>query len=189
MLEKRKKALKEALTDTDPLVREAASTALDQIEGLSELPQLLTLLATGDRRTRIAMVYALGRIHSVKVFVPLLEALRADDPDLRAASARILGEKHHPKTLAPLLQALDDPEAGVAAEVVTALGQFSDSRLPKLLAALVSREEQVALAAIDSIGTIGFPDGEDTLLKALADNRPALRRHAAIALGKLRLAN
>ena len=188
MLEKRKSALKEALTDNDPEVREAAATALDQLEGLSELPQLLAQLVAGDRRTRIAVVYALGRIHSGKVFVPLLQALKSEDPDLRTAAARILGEKHHPKTLAPLVKALDDPEAGVVSEIVTALGQFHDPRLPKVLGSLVGREEQIALAAIDSLGKLGSHEGEDALLKALKDSHPRLRCHAALALGRLRLA-
>jgi HEAT repeat protein len=189
MLEKRKKALKDALADSEPSVRDAAAAALDQLEGLDNLPQLLTQLAEGDRRTRIAVVYALGRIQSSKIFVPLLEALKADDPDLRSVAARILGEKRHPKTLGPLVKALAEPEVGVAAEIATALGQFDDPRLPKVLGSLIKREEQIALAAIDSIGKIGLPDGEDALLAALTDERPALRSHAATALGKLKLAN
>lgn len=187
MPEKRKNALKEALSDSDPRVREAAATALDRLEGLSGLPQLLEQLATGDRATRIAAVYALGMLHSSRIFIPLLEALKSDDADLRNAAARILGEKHHPKTLAPLVKALNDPETGVIAEIATALGHFNDPRLPKVLGSLIGREEQVALAAIDSMGKMGAPEGEDTLIKALADKRPSVRSHAAMALGRLGL--
>ncbi len=189
MREKRRTALTKALTDADPLVSEAAGTALELLEGLDNLPQLLAQLATGDRKTRIATVYALGRIHSSKVFVPLLEALKSKDPDLRTAAARTLGEKHHPKTLAPLVNALDDPENAVVTEIATALAQFNDPRLPKVLSPLIGRDEQIALAAIDAIGQIGFPEGEEALIIALTDSRPLLRSHAATALGKLRLAN
>ena len=187
MLNKRKNALKEVLTDDDPQVREAASNALDQLEGLSDLPQLLNQLATGDRAARIAVVYALGKLQSNKIFIPLLETLKSKDPDLRTATVRILGEKHHPKTLAPLVKAHEDPEVGVVTEIAIALGKFQDPRLPKVLGSLIRREEQVALAAIDSLGEIGYPEGEDSLLKALNDSRPALRSHAARALGKLGL--
>ena len=187
MREKRRSALTKALTDADPHVREAAGTALDLLEGLDNLPQLLTQLTTGDRKARIAAVYALGRIHSSKIFLPLLEALKSKDPDLRTAAARILGEKHHPKTLAPLVNALDDPEISVVTEIATALGQFSDPRLPKVLDPLIRREEQIALAAIDALGKIGLPEGEDVLIMALTDSRPSLRSHAATALGMLRL--
>ncbi len=187
MPEKRRLALTRALTDNDPQVREAAGTALDQLEGLNDFPHLLSQLARGDRQARIAAVYALGKIHSSKVFVPLLEALKSSDPDLRTVAAHILGEKKHPKTLAPLVKALEDSEAGVVAEVTRALAHFSDPRLPRVFAALIGREEEIALAAIDSIGKIGFPEGEDVLLKALTDSRATLRRSAAIALGNLRL--
>jgi len=189
MLELRRTALKKALTDSEPQVREAAGAALDQLEGLSELPQLLVQLKAGDRATRIAAVYALGRIHSSKVFIPLLEALKTEDADQRIVAARVFGEKHHPKTLAALISALKDPEIGVVAEVVTAIGQFQDSRLPEILNPLIEREDQIALATIDALGQLGFPDGETALIKALTDARPTVRRHAAIALGRLRLAN
>jgi HEAT repeat protein len=187
MLEQRKNALKKALTDPDPDVRETAATALDLLEGLNELPDLLAQLAGGDRASRIAAVYALGKIHSSKIFIPLIESLKAQDADLRVAAARILGEKHHPKTLSPLVEALEDQATGVVAEVVTAIGQFHDPRLPQLLGPLIKREEQVALAAIDAIGRMGYPDGENHLIQALFDERPALRKQAARALGMLRL--
>ena len=189
MPDKRKTALTIALTDSDLQVREAAGAALDQLEGLNELPRLLSQLAKGDRQSRIAAAYALGKIHSSKVFVPLLEALKSTDPDLRTVAANILGEKKHPKTLAPLVKALGDSEAGVVAEVTRALAHFPDPRLPKIFGPLIGREEEIALAAIDSIGKIGFPEGEDALIRALTDNRPGLRMHAAIALGNLRLAD
>lgn len=189
MLKRRRTAIKKALEDDDPQVRAAAATALDQLEALDELPQLLAQLTGKNRRNRIAAAHALGKVHSSKVFIPLLEALKSEDPDLRAVVARILGEKRHPKTLAPLVKALDDKEVGVVAEIATALGQFQDPRLPKVLSSLIGREEQVALAAIEALGEIGLPDGEDALLRALNDTRPRLRCKAALALAKLQTAD
>ncbi len=187
MIEKRKTALLNALKDSDAQVRVSATLALDQLEGLADLSQLLSQLSEGDRSSRIAAAYALGKIHSSKVFAPLLKALKSDDPDLRTAAVQVLGEKGHPKTLPHLVQALNDPEPGVVTEIARALGNFNDSRLPKVLASLMKREEQIVLAAIDSMGDTGLAACEEALLEALKDQRPQLRSQAALALGKLQL--
>lgn len=189
MPKKRTSALKRALEDPDTQVRAAAAEALDRIEALSDLPRLINQLTGPDRSQRIAAAYALGKVQSGKVFPPLLDALKSDDPDLRTVVASILGEKRHPKTLPHLVKALSDPEVAVVAELTKALGRFQDSRLPKVFGSLLGREEQIALAALDALGEQGRPEAEELLLKALEDQRPALRRQAAQALGKLPVAD
>jgi HEAT repeat protein len=173
------------LNDSDADVRQAAANALDALEALTDLEQLLKRFEQGERGERIAAAYALGRVNSTKVFPPLLAALKSDDPDLRLVVVKVLGEKQHPKTLAALVKLLDDLEPGIQAETATALAGFADRRLINCLAPLLKRDQQVALAALETIGSLGFPEGEAPLLEALRDERKEIRLKAAEMLGRL----
>lgn len=181
----RKQALQKALSDADESVRQAAASSLDALEARESIDVLLSQLKSGDRGRQVAAIYALERINSPKIFLPLLEALKSKDPDLRAAVAQVLGSKRHPKTLGPLVKALTDPEPGVQVEIVRALSGFSDRRIPATLEPLLKKSDEVALAAVEALGTLGFSEGEATLIRALADQRPRIRRAAAEALGQL----
>lgn len=185
MLEKRQSALRAMLNDPQPEVRQAAAASLDAIEALADLDQLLAKLQHGDRGERISAAYALERISSAKIYPPLLEALKSDDPDLRLVAVKVLGAKRHPKTLAALVKMLEDQESGIQAETARVLAGFSDRRLPEYLAPLLQWETEIALAAMETLGVLAFPEGEEPLLGALRDRRAAVRAKAAEMLGKL----
>lgn len=187
MLENRRSALQALLNDPQPEVRAAAAASLDAVEAVADLEQLLDRLQHGLRGERITAAFALERVSSAKVFPPLLEILKSDDPDLRLVAVKVLGAKKHPKTTAALVQMLDDPESGIQAEAARVLADFADRRLPGFLAPLLAREEQVALAAIEALGRLAFPEGEEPLLGALRDQRPTVRAKAAEMLGQLYL--
>lgn len=181
----RKQALQKALSDEDDGVRQAAASSLDALEAREGLDVLLEQLKSGERGQKITAAYALGRINSPKIFLPLLEALKNKDSDLRATVAQVLGDKCHPKTLGPLIRALSDPEPGVQVEVVKAIGCFSDRRIPAYLEPLLKKTDEVALAAVETLGKLGFVEGEAALLIALKDKRPRIRQAAAKALGRI----
>jgi len=185
MSQERNQALQKALSDEDEAVRQAAASSLDTLEAREGIDTLLEQLRSGERGQQIAAVYALGKIHSPKVFIPLLDTLKSTDPDLRASAAQVLAEKRHPKTLGPLVKALADPEPGVQVEIVRALAVFSDRRILTCLEPLLKKSDEVAQAAIEAIGTLGFAEGEAPLIAALRDTRPRIRRAAAVALGQL----
>ncbi|MCK4623487.1 MAG: HEAT repeat domain-containing protein [Desulfuromonadales bacterium] len=185
MWKDRRCALQALLNDPDPGVKQAAATALDAVEAVADLDQLLDRLKRGARDERIAAAYALERINVAKVYPALLAALQSRDPDLRLVAVQVLGAKKHPKTLGALARMLDDPEPGIQAEAARVLSGFADRRLPGYLAPLVNRDEQVALAAIETLGVLAFPEGEEPLLKALVDERTQVRRLAAEMLGRL----
>ena len=188
MLEDRRQALLPLLGDEDPEIRQAAATTLEHLEAVENLDQLLQQLQSGARGERIAAAYALERINISRIFPPLLEALQDSDPDLRVVVVQVLGSKKHPKTIGPLVKMLDDPEPGVQAEVVKALAGFRDRRLCVHLGPLIgSTKEQVALAAIDGLGSMTFPEGEAPLLAALKDSRPRVRLLAAQMLDLVHL--
>lgn len=185
MLADRRRALQALLNDSDAEVQQAAATSLDSIEAAEDLDLLLDRLKTGHRGEQIAAAFALERVSASKVFPPLLEVLQSSDADLRLVAVQVLGAKKHPKTLGPLVAMLDDPEPGVQVEAVRALTGFADRRLPGYLAPLIKQQEQVALAAIGALGILAFPEGEAPLLEALKDERVAVRKQAALMLGRI----
>lgn len=187
MLENRRNALRSMLNDPQLEVRQAASASLDVLDAVADLDPLLDKLQHGERSEKLAAAFALERVNSAKIFPPLLEALKSDDPDLRLVVVKVLGIKKHPKTLGALVKVLDDSESGIQTEAARVLAGFADRRLPEYLAPLLQREEQVALAAIETLGQLAFPEGEEPLLEALRDQRAAVREKAAEMLGKIHI--
>lgn len=185
MLDERRRVLQELLQDPDAEVQQAAADSLDAVEAVADLDRLLENLGGADRGARIAAAYALEKINSAKVYPPLLEALQQSDPDLRLVAVQVLGVKRHPKSLGALMKLLDDPEPGIQVATAKAVAGFADRRLPEYLGSLINREEQVALAAIEALGHLAFPEGEAPLLKAVKDERVRVRKLAAEMLGKL----
>jgi len=187
MLRDRIQAVQKALSDKEDSVRQAAASSLDVLEACGEIEILLDQLNNGERGQKITAAYALGRVNSPKIFLPLLEALKSEDSDLRATVAQVLGSKSHPKTLGPLIRALADSEPGVQVELVKAIACFSDRRIPTYLEPLLKKTDEVALAAVEALGTLSFVEGETALIIALKDKRPRIRQAAAEALGQLQV--
>ncbi len=187
MLKNRQNALRAMLNDPQLEVRQAAAASLDALEAVADLDQLLDKLQRGERSEKISAAFALERVNTARIFPPLLDALKCDDPDLRLVVVKVLGMKKHPKTLAALIKMLDDSESGVQTETARVLAGFADRRLPEYLAPLLARGEQVALAAIETLGALAFPEGEEALLEALRDQRAVVREKAAEMLGKLHI--
>lgn len=187
MIDARRSALRSLLKDPDAKVRQAAASALDILEAVADFERLLTVLRQGERVERLEAVHALRKLNSNRVYPALLETLKSDDAELRLLTVQVLGAKKHPKTVAALIKVLDDPEPAVQAETARVLGGFGDSALLAVLGPLICRQEEIALAALDSIAQLGFAGGEQAVFTAIRDKRPAVRSRAAQVLAELPL--
>jgi HEAT repeat protein len=188
MLEERRQLLKEALGDSDEGVRLAAAAALENLESVLSLEQILSALNSENRGIRIRAIYALERVNSPKVFPPLQSALKNPDADVRSAAVQVLGKKKNPKILGSLVRHLKDPHPAVRVHTAEALGNFSDRRLVPYLGAMVAaKDAELVLGAVRSLGAIGAPEAEKYLIPLVKDPRPAVRREAVGALGILSL--
>lgn len=188
MLDDRKKLLREALGDSDEGVRREAAAALEKLESIANLEQILETLKSENRGLRIRAIFALERINSAKVFPPLLKALEDPDADIRSTAVQVLGTKKNPKVLGNLVKHLKDPNPAVRVHVAEALGNFQDQRLvPYLGAVLKARDEELVASAVRSLAAIGAAEGEKFLLPLAKDPRTAVRREAVSALGRLKV--
>ncbi len=106
--EQAREALKRALTDPDPSVRQCAAFGLRRQPYPGALPDLVTALGASDRllaRLAADALVALGD----RALESLTKALRSDDPAIRIEAARALAQMEHPSAIPPLFAALDDP--------------------------------------------------------------------------------
>lgn len=123
----------------------------------------------------------------------LIAKLKDKDSDIRRAAAKELAEVGpEAKPAVPdLIRALGDKDLFVrrySAEALGNVGPEAKAAIPALSAALNDPKKEVAEAAIDALGKFG-PESLAALTSALKDANkdPAVRRKAAIALGKIGL--
>lgn len=186
MFEKRRQALCEALRDADEDVRQAAAEALERLETVQGLDEILQILKSGNRGQQVRAIFALEKVQSTRVFPPLLAALKVADADIRCAAIQVLAQKRHAKVMEYLVRHLKDPHPAVRVHAACALGNYTDRRLvPFLVAVLESSDEELVVAALDSLGRLAFAEAENAILDHMHDRRLCVRRAAVKALGCL----
>lgn len=187
-LEQRRNLLVGMLNDAEEDVRLAAASALEVLESCQELDQILESLRSDRRGERVKAIFAMGKVISPDVFPHLINLLKDPDPDIRSVAVQILGIKAHPKSLNNLVRHLKDPAPAVRVHTAVALGHFMDARLvPYLSAVLKDQDEQLVVAAVNSLAAINMPEAVAPLLPLCKDERAVVRKAAAEALGKLPL--
>jgi HEAT repeat protein len=179
------------LTTAHPILRARAADVLGVRKDQSAVPALLESL-TGEYYTvRARAAIALGRIGDKPAIQPLLSALKDPEDDVRIAACLGLGFFKDPSTFDDITNILlDDLKIEVRQAAAKALGntQHPDA-LPYLMEALrdpywwYEREAAAGdlLMAIENMGEMAV----DSLIEALKDKEGAVRKLAAMLLGKI----
>jgi hypothetical protein len=187
IVQRRIQALRPLLRDTTPEVRDAAAGAIERLEGISSLDEILLSLKRGDMGTRIKAIYSLGVIGGERVIPALVYCTRRPEEDIRAVAVEVLGSLGNTATLPALLERLDDRSAAIQARAIAALGNFSATPelhgqlRPFLDADDGSREAEAALA----LARLGDHSSAARIEALLASPHPSTRQAAAIALSIL----
>jgi HEAT repeat protein len=153
---------------SDPACRGAVDKALD------------------EPRLRVAAMEAVAAPQGALVerLVPLLQD---GDAECRAAAAAALARSRHEKAWPALLEAF---RRSRESHLVEAFGALGEPKAERVLLALL-REEQDLIASserlgvIEALGRIGGPAATERLVGELEHPEPALRRGAALVLGRL----
>jgi putative membrane-bound dehydrogenase-like protein len=183
--------LRKALNDSDPAIRLAA------VKGLMVAPDPQAddaLIALFNKETdvplRASILEALATTKSPKageLVAALVNNPAANGPLLEAA-IEVLGQTGG-KLASDTLTALISNKAvdtATTLKALTALGKLKDRSTVEAVAKLTSStDEQIAAAAVAALGSIGSGQAADGLIAALSDQRPAVRRAAAEALGTM----
>jgi len=153
-------ALLDALQGEYFTVRARAALALGRIGETRAIPILLKLLKDSESEARIAACLALGFFKDPSTFDDITNVL-LDDPkiDVRQAAAMALGNTQHPKAVPYLMEALRDPFWWYERET-----QAGD---------LFTAIEKMGEAAVEP------------LIEALKENEGAVRKYAALVLGRI----
>lgn len=97
-----------ALTDTDPIVRATAASAVTFLPKPEAITALSSLLADKDAFVRKETAYALGKVEHPDAAAPLIALLGRDrDLEVQAAAAFALGSSRNPLALDRLTRVLN----------------------------------------------------------------------------------
>lgn len=173
----------EQLRDTDASARRAAAAALGEARETRALPALLQALhSEPDLYVRETITWALVRLGE-PALQPLADALRHERAQVRQDAAHALGKLGDSRALNALISILGDSEVRVVIKSVQALGQIGDSAAASALIPLLGHihaELRATLStALGQLRQTALP----LLIQAMRDERPAVREHAAEALG------
>ncbi len=156
--------LRPLLKDPVSEVRVAAAEAIEKLEAISSVDEILATLKTGDMGARIGAIYALGEIGGEKVLPPLVYCARRPEVDIRSAAAAVLGKLALPAALAVLVELLDDENPTVQGRAIDALQHFPAT--PDILTKL-----RTFLSVSD-----GVLEAEAAITLALLNDLPSLRQ-------------
>ena len=184
-------ALSRTLATAHPILRARAADIFSISKDISAVPVLLDALQGEYYTVRARAALALARIGDPRVIQALLRTLQDPEVDVRTAGCLALGRFKDPSTFDEIANVLlDDQKIEVRQAAAKALGHTQHpAAVPYLMEALrdpfwwYEREAQAGdlLDAIEKQGAVSV----DPLIEALKDNEGAVRKYAALLLGRI----
>jgi HEAT repeat protein len=165
------------LNDPDWVVRREAVITLGEMGDERCVEPLARGLRDGDWQVREVAIEAMGQVGSPAVET-LLKLLR--DWDVRKYAILSLGKIRDERVLDPLMQQLRNDE--FKDDAINALVELGEPAVPKLIAALKDRDENVRKSAVLALGRIKNNEAIEPLIQMLGDKDWFTRLTAAAAL-------
>ena len=171
-----------ALKDSDNDVRESAITALGDIGGKRAIGPLVLALTDADSSVRRTAGVTIQKLNpnwpaseeAQQVIPELRAALDFGDSAIRYAATSVLGR----------MGKLSDKTPGVTdgTTVLTAAGQKRRKIFSVFVELLQDPDQDVRLAAVQSLGRLGDPRAASALMTAMSDTDESVRHAAAEAV-------
>ena len=184
-------ALIKILTTAHPILRGRAAEIFGISKDKPAVPALLDALHGEYFTVRSRAALALGKIGDAKTIQHILPLLKDKEDEVRIAACLSLGFFKDPSTFDDITNVLlDDPKIEVRQAAAKALGNTQHPKaLPYLMEALRDsywwyEREQAAGDLFDAIGRMGTLAVE-SLIEALQDREGAVRKFAALLLGRI----
>ncbi len=178
-------ALYEALSDENPLVRQAAASVLGRIKPSGALAPLIA--ATRDRVPHVRRIAALaiGRFSDRRAVSPLVALLKDGAVEVRQAAARSLGTLGDPDAVKPLTLAFKEAPEQMASSSGPAIIQIGNTAVDPLIALLENPDAFLCPYIILWLGEIRDNRAAAALITFLRNKNFTLRHVAAEALEKI----
>jgi HEAT repeat protein len=125
--------------------------------------------------------------HELNLVEEAFRNLQRGDPETRAEAIKLLGEAAYAPAVPHLTDLVRDADPGtryLAAMALSKIGDEAESAVPVLLVALRADDMYLRMAITAALINIGQPS-VGGLIKALFDQKAAVRRASAKALGKI----
>ncbi len=168
------------LNSQDAEVRESAIRKLGYLGDAAAVKFLLPLLEDGSVRSQV--IYSLGLLKDRQAIGPLLSLPKNEVWWIRRDSARALGRIGGPGVFEALSATLTDPSGDVRIQTMLALGELRDIRAIPLLLDLFRKSDYPSIAA-QALSSFGDDNRiTETIITALQDEDPFIRRCAASAI-------
>lgn len=165
------------LNDPDWVVRREAVITLGEMGDERCVEPLAKALRDGDWQVREVAVEAMGQVGSPAVEM-LLKLLR--DWEVRKCAILALGKIRDERVLDPLMLQLRNDE--FKDDAINALVELGQPAVPRLIAALRDKDENVRKSAVLALGRIKSSEAIDSLIEMLGDSDWFTRLTAAAAL-------
>jgi len=165
------------LNDPDWVVRREAVITLGEMGDERCVEPLAKALRDGDWQVREVAVEAMGQAGSPAVEM-LLKLLR--DWEVRKCAILALGKIRDERVLDPLMLQLRNDE--FKDDAINALVELGQPAVPRLIAALRDKDENVRKSAVLALGRIKSSEAIDSLIEMLCDPDWFTRLTAAAAL-------
>lgn len=177
------------LQDETPEVRQAAAEAIERLEGVSSLDEILLSLKKGDTGAKIRAIYALGAIGGERVVPPLVYCANRPEEGIRAVAVEMLGAIALPAVLPVLLERLNDPNVAIQARAIAALSHFpaTPELFERIRPFLNADDGSLEAEAAQTLARLGDTASAPRILSLLASPHASTRQAVATALSLLPL--
>jgi HEAT repeat protein len=173
-------ALSQALDDSDPGVRAAATRALGQIDDPHVLRVIGKVIDDEDKGVRRAAVEALTLFRSPLVIEPLTAVLDNRDPQLRSLAVQALGESGETAVVPALRRVYYDAGSETRQEILFAVSKLdAPGSLDFFQEALADADDQVRVTAVQLLYHF-FPEEALSPLLDRVDDEAAPVREAVL---------
>jgi HEAT repeat protein len=174
------KTLQQQWDSLDALAQQAVLNAYLQF-GAEALPVIRTASKSPLPEVRIAAWQALADLSDTSMIPALSQAAAEGEPAERDAARDTLTRIHGPGVRDALLAYLKQAETTEKVELLLTLGKRSDTAAaPMLLQYAIAPEENIRLAALESLRRLAVPDTLPPLLDLIVTSKSAPNRNAVL---------
>jgi HEAT repeat protein/tRNA A-37 threonylcarbamoyl transferase component Bud32 len=179
-------ALQAQLRDPNKLIRAAALSSLQRMDGPIDIERVTALLRDPEIDVQNKAIDVVIKANHPETIKHLIEVLKDENEYARRAAVEVLNEVGTANSVRHLLGALKDSDWWVRSRAADALGKIGGPRVIEAVLSLVQdKDEDVRRAAIEILNQTKDERAVDSLIKATRDNDWWVSERAVDALAEI----